>query len=671
MAEQGRAASTRGEENQTVATPAAEMRGASVAASDRSWFSRVFLSVVRFHHTPWRDLLRGRLTNRLDWRSRVGSAGLPAELADRVEEVVRRTRLWRLEKADVAAELVAHFQDGLAAGRSPAVLLADFGDARDAAKLIRRAKKRHRPLAWRAWVRLNQGLGLALAAMIVVYAVLAIRYFSGRPNIEHDYVADLNAAARAVPEAERGWPRYREGLLALEGAAPWEDPTWPNWPESTEAVGRAVAPYLQANRAAVELIRQGAANPGLGYLVGPGIHPEDAALFPDMAEDDIATPPGVIPAMLYVLTPHIGALHRAALVLRFDVDAAAWADDGERVHVGLVALLGIADHMRETPGVLPDYSSLAVFAMACDRVSATLAWKRELLTAAQLQELAHRLAARVDDRLSVRYRVEQWWFEDLLQRLYTDDGQGGGRLAPGGLRSLEPTAQDYGAVPSGGRDLAIPILGPIAMALWADRAAMSVEYEKRLMRGQALAAVPLWERDETSVEGEEADDFGPIAWLFLSHGLVETLAPTWERAGIGEQAAMQRRDAALAAIALELWRREHGEYPAELAALVPQYLPAVPLDRYTGGPLGYVVRDGRPILYCVGIDHDDDGGRPPSGETDTYRVKGYRVHQWKSRAWVENAKAQAPHDADPNDDIWLDIPRIEDGDLLLHPPLGG
>ena len=69
--------------------------------------------------TPFRDLIRGRITGRLDWRARLAAAGLPADVSALVTRVVRTTRLWRIERAAVADELVAHFADAIAAGTPP------------------------------------------------------------------------------------------------------------------------------------------------------------------------------------------------------------------------------------------------------------------------------------------------------------------------------------------------------------------------------------------------------------------------------------------------------------------------------------------------------------------------------------------------------------------------
>ena len=80
----------------------------------------------RLRYTRLRDALRGRFDASLDWQSLISLAELPPELAAAVRHVVSRSRLWRREKVDVAAELIAHFQDGLAAGRTWVAIVENF-----------------------------------------------------------------------------------------------------------------------------------------------------------------------------------------------------------------------------------------------------------------------------------------------------------------------------------------------------------------------------------------------------------------------------------------------------------------------------------------------------------------------------------------------------------------
>ncbi|HHN77741.1 MAG TPA: hypothetical protein ENK11_03570 [Phycisphaerales bacterium] len=63
------------------------------------------------------------------------------------------------------------------------------------------------------------------------------------------------------------------------------------------------------------------------------------------------------------------------------------------------------------------------------------------------------------------------------------------------------------------------------------------------------------------------------------------------------------------AIALERSRLAEGAWPASLDALVPAYLDSIPVDPFTDGPLRYALGEGGPVVYSVGMDREDDGGR--------------------------------------------------------------
>jgi hypothetical protein len=63
------------------------------------------------------------------------------------------------------------------------------------------------------------------------------------------------------------------------------------------------------------------------------------------------------------------------------------------------------------------------------------------------------------------------------------------------------------------------------------------------------------------------------------------------------------------AFALAAYRGEHGRYPEKLAALAPRYLREVPDDLFTGGALVYRPADKGYLLYSVGANGRDEGGR--------------------------------------------------------------
>jgi hypothetical protein len=93
-------------------------------------------------------------------------------------------------------------------------------------------------------------------------------------------------------------------------------------------------------------------------------------------------------------------------------------------------------------------------------------------------------------------------------------------------------------------------------------------------------------------------------------------------ANVGER-TIQVRDAAEVVIALELWHRRHGAWPDRLDQLVPDLLPQVPPDRIDGQPLRYVVRDGKPILYSLGVDRQNEGGRANTEDPERAAAPGY------------------------------------------------
>jgi len=93
--------------------------------------------------------------------------------------------------------------------------------------------------------------------------------------------------------------------------------------------------------------------------------------------------------------------------------------------------------------------------------------------------------------------------------------------------------------------------------------------------------------------------------------LTDTLA---ERFASGQMGGYRwewpRQNLALleAALAVRLYRLEHGHYPAQLREIEPERLPEIPLDIWDQ-PVAYRLRNGRPVIYSLAGDGVDDGGK--------------------------------------------------------------
>ncbi len=74
---------------------------------------------------------------------------------------------------------------------------------------------------------------------------------------------------------------------------------------------------------------------------------------------------------------------------------------------------------------------------------------------------------------------------------------------------------------------------------------------------------------------------------------------------------------ALVACALERYRIAHGQFPDRLESLVPGFMTELPQDVASHQPLRYRrTDDGRFVLYAMGSDGVDDGGKPAKVELD-------------------------------------------------------
>ena len=604
----------------------------------------------RLRTTPLRDLLRGRVTGRLDPAIVAEDAGLPPALCEIVATTAQRTRLFRSERAEVASELAAHFADGLEAGRTPENLASTFGDPRTAARLIGRAKRRDRSFPFKAALRSLKALGATIGVLIMAYGALAARYHTTKPGPIVDYLPVLNAVASGLPEHERAWPVYRDILLntpvrkQLAEFSYNSRPGWSNWP--------AVVTVLRENDDAIERVRVATQRAGLGFEVGYVIREEDAPLWRHIhrhAELE-SLEEGIFGAMLPFLTD----LRTLAQTLALDTLLAATDADESRARRNLEAILSIASQSRETPLLITDLVACSVALLSLETTLEVLRDHPDLFGEESLARLAHVFAAFPRDAQPViRLDSERLVFLDFVQRVYSLDSRGDGRVAPGGFARY----QSYIGAPHSGADDAVG--GPIFSAIASGRRDAIAVYDRGLDRVRAWAARPPWERDafvDHEVEGASA------LWR-QRHFFSLSVMPTFPTVALQEDMFTMRPRR-------PPHRRppappRHGEWPETLESLTPALLPRVPIDMFDGMALRYTLRDGRPLLYSVGHDAIDDDGRVPEGiNPDDF---AHKVSRWIPRAEVAR-RSNAPGARELVRRPWLRADGVYRGDLVLFPP---
>jgi hypothetical protein len=314
----------------------------------------------------------------------------------------------------------------------------------------------------------------------------------------------------------------------------------------------------------------------------------------------------------------LNPLRSIAKLLWVDARRAAVAGDGdgEKALADVTAMSGVSRHAAETPNLISLFVAAAIQKMQYAAIHELLIDYPALWTDVQLRDLAHSVAAAdIDWRRG--YEGERAIFCDMLQRLYTDDGKGDGRITAEGLRHLRdyssPRSIDYITGLKNWRmkfgDPAVAAFAPASLFVVASRREIIDKYDELISIEKAKLDTPFWKLEQPCPEDPQT------AWRRdLLRYLPISLMPLPDFRGSLETHQGQR-DGVLSGIALELFRRKHdGRWPDSLAELAPGYLPHLPVDRITGGPLHYKIVDDRPLVYSVGADRDDDSGRVPAGD---------------------------------------------------------
>ncbi len=197
---------------------------------------------------------------------------------------------------------------------------------------------------------------------------------------------------------------------------------------------------------------------------------------------------------------------------------------------------------------------------------------------------------------------ERFLLLDAIQCLFTDDGQGGGRIPRCFFRKRY--------LQGGKFEYIQPIFSLIEKS--------NIKECKRLERRETTAQVEIYcdilekvfslspwqyERDydglKTSIEQIKKEN--PIIKTFSVNP--QLLFISW-RARID-------LDALITILAILRYKEDTQQYPDSLLELVVKgYIEAVPDDPYGDGQIIYKQTDNGFLLYSLGVDFDDDGGKP-------------------------------------------------------------
>ena len=500
-------------------------------------------------------------------------------------------RYRRKVRQDVEAELAAHFEDELKdyatdeeKEQKAQQLIAEFGDVKLLAVLLRRAKKRCRPLWRTALVRSLQVFGIIVLYFFICFVPLLV----GRPTISINYVDWLNEFVRASrDEADNARPYYERAFELYVKMPKWLDanpaisPTDLNDVELT-----SLANWLDDNQEAVESLREGSR-----LLYCWGKYQSDET---ELAKGLVANTMEILPGF-----------RRLAFTMRCRIRYTAYTGDTRTALDDCAVLARFGGHLEGHGLLIEQLFGVAIEAMAYGTLTKVLHEVNvpaDVLESVQ-QELEQRFGP-PDPVISLEAEKAFWY--DQIQRTFTDDGRGGGRAL---MRALPYVVEDDWK----------DGLWKLVSFNYPDRREAVAMIDRYFARAaELLAKTP----SDLQNEGIDADGWTETLQAGL---MLNMLGPAHYRVAQMSWRLKTHRVAVLTVLALMRHKEDTGQYPAELHQLVEAgYISRLPGDPFGEGPLVYRRTDEGFLLYGLGTNLRDDGGRLGTGK------------EGKPRMWADN-----------------------------------
>ncbi|MGB2809487.1 MAG: hypothetical protein WBC22_17225, partial [Sedimentisphaerales bacterium] len=349
---------------------------------------------------------------------------LPACVAEFIKLVIRKMRYRREVRQDVQAELTAHFEDELKDCKRDSErvqkarqLIADFGDVRLLAVLLRRAKKRCRPLWRTAVARTFQTAGI----ITLCFIVYIIWFMSGKPVITTDYIAELNRVNRPVTdETLNAAPLYHKAAERYSKLP--EDISVllrKKYKEVTEEQKQLIEKWLTDNQETLELVVAGTQKP---YYWRTYRNKQNTS------------------EMISILVPHLNDFRNLVRALTWRARLRAEQNQYEDAFNDVKSCYRFGRHLKGDSFFVEQLTACSIEIVATETLRDILSEHRiDVAGLVTLQKDYEQMIA--DENFVIGLEAEKMSLYDEIQRCFTADGMGGGHLY---LKRIRDIADPFG-----------------------------------------------------------------------------------------------------------------------------------------------------------------------------------------------------------------------------------
>jgi hypothetical protein len=500
----------------------------------------------------------------------------PACAEEYIKQVLKKMRYRRKVRRDVQVELAAHFEDELKDCKTDEkreqkakLLITEFGDVKLLAVLLRRAKKRCRPLWRKALVRSLQVLGI----IVLYFLICSIPMLVGRPTISINYVDWLNELVQAgKDEQDNARPYYEKAFKLYVEMPQWLSKSRAKWPTDFNDVQlNLLSNWLEDNQGAIETFRQGSRCSGCWS--------EYQSDETELSKDLVADAMEILPSYRYL-----------ARAMQWQIRYEAYKGDFDTALSDCVALMKFGGHLHGHGLLIEQLVGIAIEGLANNAIFMLL--ERGDLPTDVLKSAQEELDKQFGTQEPVfSMEAEKVFWYDAIQRTFTDDGQGSGRML---VRGLPYVVTD---------DWKENLWRYVSFS-YPDRQEVVANIDKYFGRFAEIFAETPWDLRNEAIDDQVWNE------VHITPFMLKIQAPAHEKISQIAWRMKMGRQALLTVLAIMRYEKEKGQYPASLDELVEAgYLKKLPMDSYSDGLLVYKRTDEGFLLYSFGIDLKDDGGK--------------------------------------------------------------
>ena len=316
-------------------------------------------------------------------------------------------------------------------------------------------------------------------------------------------------------------------------------------------------------------------------------------------------------SLIFQTIPDVAQLRRLARARIASMYQALAQGDADEAVTALDQTLYLAQVNTHQSLIIEQLVGRAIAAAAAGRLrQALMHYQLDATTYAQLLKTFQQRLPLGPTKIALQ--GERLIMLDMIQRVYSDDGKGGGRLL---LAEIGDMVQMTGAGSSTSRPkedgLAIVNLGGFFYANRTETTEVANEFFDHFIRLSLLSRA-----DRRADPFDENAVFQTLGWRLMP---LNMLMPALGRAIDARDAIDCEMAGTIIMLALEQYRAEIGRYPDSLDELSPSILEDIPSDPFSVDGFVYRTLADDPagkgyVLYSIGADGVDNNGATDSIE---------------------------------------------------------